>query len=131
MSRTLKTRSDVRHKVTRKRGSTVVPRAARSVPAGTRSRMRMENEMARKPAKDRGSRPALRSEAERELAQRMLTALQSGADLRVRKVRRVKAAIKVRAYENDLKFEVAFERLRLMVAGMISPGLAKRAKTKK
>jgi hypothetical protein len=42
----------------------------------------------------------------------MLTALRDGTDLRRRKVRRLKAAIKVRAYENNLKFQVAFDRLR-------------------
>jgi hypothetical protein len=56
-----------------------------------------------------------RTEADLDLAQRMLAALQKGSDLRLRKVRRLKAAIKVRAYENDLKFQVAFERLRASV----------------
>jgi len=58
-----------------------------------------------------------RSEADLELARRMLEAMRCGADLRQRKVRRFRAAIKVRAYENDLKFKVAFERLRSAVDG--------------
>lgn len=45
----------------------------------------------------------------------MLAALRRGSDVRLRKVRRLKAAIKVRAYENNLKFQVAVERLGEMV----------------
>ncbi len=59
---------------------------------------------------------ATRSESEREAARRMLELIGKGSDIRQRKVRRVKAAIKVRAYENDLKFEVALERLSADVA---------------
>jgi hypothetical protein len=57
-----------------------------------------------------------RSAADRELAHRMLAALKAGDDIRQRKVRRLKAAIKVRAYENDLKLEVAVDRLQGIVA---------------
>ncbi|HEV2295855.1 MAG TPA: hypothetical protein VGR35_18560 [Tepidisphaeraceae bacterium] len=52
-----------------------------------------------------------RPEAERALAERMLQRLRGGADVRARKVRRIKAAIKVRHYENALKLSVAIERL--------------------
>jgi hypothetical protein len=62
-----------------------------------------------------------RSEADLELARRMLDALRRGADMRLRKVRRLKAAIKVRAYENNLKFQVAFDRLR---ATAVTPWIA-------
>ena len=58
----------------------------------------------------RPSRPA-RSEADRALAAAMLDRLRGGADVRGRKVRRIKAAIKVRHYENALKLSVAVERM--------------------
>ncbi len=56
-----------------------------------------------------------RSQADLDLGRRMLAALRRGSDVRLRKVRRLKAAIKVRAYENNLKFQVAVERLGEMV----------------
>jgi hypothetical protein len=58
-------------------------------------------------------RPAAtsRTAAERALAERMLQRLRGGADLRTRKVRRIRAAIKVRHYENALKLSVAIERM--------------------
>ena len=52
-----------------------------------------------------------RTPAERALAQRMLEQLRTGADVRSRKVRRIKAAIKVRHYENALKLAVALDRM--------------------
>src|SRR6478609_7464669 len=59
-----------------------------------------------------GTQPCVcRSPAELALAERLLAAARAGADVRGRKVRRLKAAIKVRVYENDLKFTVAMERL--------------------
>lgn len=54
---------------------------------------------------------AARTAAERALAENMLQRLRSGGDVRARKVRRIKAAIKVRHYENALKLAVAVERL--------------------
>ena len=54
---------------------------------------------------------ARRTAAERALAERMLAQLRGGADVRTRKVRRIKAAIKVRHYENALKLAVAIERM--------------------
>ena len=42
---------------------------------------------------------------------RLLAALRCGADLRGRKVRRLRAAIRARRYENRLKLEVAADRL--------------------
>ncbi len=54
---------------------------------------------------------APRTPAERALAQRMLQQLRGGTDVRARKVRRIKAAIKVRHYENALKLTVALDRL--------------------
>ena len=41
----------------------------------------------------------------------MLEQLRTGADVRSRKVRRIKAAIKVRHYENALKLAVALDRM--------------------
>lgn len=52
-----------------------------------------------------------RSPSDRALAERMLQRLRGGADVRARKVRRIKAAIKVRHYENALKLAVALERM--------------------
>ena len=45
------------------------------------------------------------------LAERMLNALRNGSDVRRRKVRRVRAAIRALAYENPLKLHVAIDRL--------------------
>jgi hypothetical protein len=61
----------------------------------------------------KGARPItpLRTPAERALAEQMLQRLRGGADVRARKVRRIKAAIKVRHYENALKLAVAVERM--------------------
>jgi predicted alpha-1,6-mannanase (GH76 family) len=41
----------------------------------------------------------------------MLERLRHGTDVRSRKVRRIKAAIRVRHYENALKLAVALERM--------------------
>jgi len=49
--------------------------------------------------------------ADRQAVLRMLELLKGGADLRARKARRTRAAIKVRSYENDLKLQVAIERM--------------------
>jgi hypothetical protein len=54
---------------------------------------------------------AARSPSDRALAERMLERLRLGSDVRSRKVRRLKAAIKVRHYENALKLTVAIERM--------------------
>ncbi len=42
---------------------------------------------------------------------RMLAILKTGGDARPRKVRRIKAAIKVASYENDLKLQIAIDRM--------------------
>ena len=57
------------------------------------------------------SAAASRTAADRALAERMLQRLRGGGDLRTRKVRRIRAAIKVRHYENALKLAVAIERM--------------------
>ena len=59
-----------------------------------------------------GARPA----ADLSLAGRMLAALRKGADLRRRKVRRLRAAVRAQKYENDLKLHVALERLKQNVS---------------
>ena len=66
-------------------------------------------------AKKKAVRPitSVRPEADRALAEWMLRHLRVGGDVRQRKVRRIKAAIKVRHYENALKLAVAVERLPL------------------
>ena len=56
-----------------------------------------------------------RSQADRALAERLLSHAKAGGDVRAAKVRRVRAAIEASAYENDLKLEVALERLQDMV----------------
>ena len=72
--------------------------------------------MKRKRTSKTGSKAArpittARTVAERALAERLLEKLRDGADVRSRKVRRIKAAIKVRHYENALKLAVAIERM--------------------
>jgi hypothetical protein len=41
----------------------------------------------------------------------MLAKLKAGDDLRRRKTRRLRAAVRVGKYENDLKLQIALERL--------------------
>jgi hypothetical protein len=65
-----------------------------------------------KPPDDRSSGPrGRRSPADRDLAERLLSDAKAGRDLRTPKVRRVRAAIEARSYENELKLAVALERL--------------------
>jgi hypothetical protein len=52
-----------------------------------------------------------RSRTDRAVAQQLLARLRQGEDVRKRKARRVRAAIKVGVYDNDLKFKIAMERL--------------------
>jgi hypothetical protein len=55
--------------------------------------------------------PKRRTRNDRAYAQQLLTRLKEGEDVRKRKARRVRAAIKVGVYENELKFKIALERL--------------------
>ena len=73
----------------------------------------MKRKRATKPVATGAARVAkpARSPSDRALAERMLERLRGGSDVRLRKVRRIKAAIKVRHYENPLKFAVAIERM--------------------
>jgi hypothetical protein len=52
-----------------------------------------------------------RSRSEQQLRAAMLRLLRAGGDLRSRKTRRLRAAIRVNGYENDLKLQIALERL--------------------
>ena len=52
-----------------------------------------------------------RTKAEREAAERMLEMLRAGKDVRARKVRKIRAAIKVKRYENPMKVAIALEKL--------------------
>jgi hypothetical protein len=52
-----------------------------------------------------------RSEADHDLANRLLSDAKAGRDVRGAKVRRVRAAIQAKSYENELKLAVALERL--------------------
>ena len=48
---------------------------------------------------------------DKAMVEEFLTALREGADFRGGKVRRLRAAIRARAYENQLKLEIASDRL--------------------
>jgi hypothetical protein len=48
---------------------------------------------------------------EKALAAKMLRRLREGYDLRTRKTRRLRAAIRVERYENELKLQIALDRL--------------------
>ena len=48
---------------------------------------------------------------EKALVRQFLDALRNGADFRDRKVRRLRAAIRAGAFENQLKVEIATDRL--------------------
>ena len=50
-------------------------------------------------------------ENDQVLVQEFLAALRAGADFRDRKVRRLRAAIRAGAFENQLKMEIATDRL--------------------
>ena len=54
-----------------------------------------------------------RTKAERDAARRMMEMLRGGKDVRSRKVRKIRAAIKVKRYENAMKLGVAVEKLPL------------------
>jgi hypothetical protein len=55
---------------------------------------------------------------DRLLLEQLLAALRAGTDVRGRKVRRLRAAIRARRYENRLKLEVASDRL---AADLLAP----------
>lgn len=52
-----------------------------------------------------------RPRSDTRLAAKLLRSLRDGQDLRLRKARRLRAAIRVDRYENDLKLQVAADRL--------------------
>ena len=52
-----------------------------------------------------------RSESDEAVARRMMELLRAGADVRERKVRRLRAAVRVKAYENQLKLSIAVDRM--------------------
>jgi hypothetical protein len=64
-----------------------------------------------KPSRPATPRRRRRTKADCALAHRLIALLHEGQDIRMRKTRRTRAAIKVRSYENDLKLQVAIERL--------------------
>lgn len=109
MGRTQASCRDRKRKVSKKRYSASASRSGQGGKrvAGGKTAVHTANE-------HRRTKPH-RSEADLDLARRMLAALRDGTDMRLRKVRRLKAAIKVRAYENNLKFHVAFDRMRATV----------------
>jgi hypothetical protein len=59
-----------------------------------------------------GVRPK-RTKQERAAAARLMEMLRAGKDVRKRKVRKIRAAIKVRRYENAMKLGVAIGKLPL------------------
>ena len=52
-----------------------------------------------------------RSAADRKEAKHLLRLLKAGGDTRVRKVKHVRAKVRVRSYENDLKLSIAMDRM--------------------
>jgi len=58
-----------------------------------------------------------RGSAERNAAACMLKRMRAGLDRRTRKVRRLRAAIRVGVYENDLKLHIAMDRMLADFAG--------------
>jgi hypothetical protein len=56
------------------------------------------------------ARKPRRSRADRATVAAMLERLRQETDLRDRMIRRIRAAIRARRYENDLKLQVAMER---------------------
>jgi hypothetical protein len=63
--------------------------------------------MTRKIARSKSTR----SRKDKALAAKMLHRLREGQDLRSRKARRLRAKIRVERYENELKLQVALDRL--------------------
>ena len=57
------------------------------------------------------ARRAINKKAQSEEMERILAKLRAGGDLRTRKVRRLKAAVRCGRYENDLKLSIAAERM--------------------
>lgn len=57
------------------------------------------------------STPLLPDGATEHSACRLLQKLRAGQDVRTRKVRKLKASVRARRYENDLKLWIAVERL--------------------
>jgi hypothetical protein len=55
--------------------------------------------------------PRARSESDEAVAGRMMELLRAGADVRARKVRRLRAAVRIKAYENQLKLSIAVDRM--------------------
>jgi len=66
---------------------------------------RMSRKQSKLPPKKR------RTRAERQLAAAMLGLLRQGYDLRSRKTRRARGAIRANRYENELKLQIAADRL--------------------
>ena len=58
---------------------------------------------------------------DKALVEEFLTALREGADFRGGKVRRLRAAIRAKAYENQLKLEIASDRLAADLLEMTTP----------
>jgi len=54
---------------------------------------------------------ARRSRSDRSVARRLLSLLKSGADTRVKKVKRIRQSVRTRSYENELKLSIATDRL--------------------
>lgn len=62
-------------------------------------------------SRSRNDRPCDAPDAQRGLVGRMLTRLRGGQDLRREKIRRLRRQIRAGAYENDLKLQIALQRL--------------------
>jgi hypothetical protein len=59
----------------------------------------------------RQSTTSKRARTDKALATKMLRQLREGKDARSRKIRRIGASIRAGHYENDLKLQIAVERM--------------------
>jgi hypothetical protein len=64
--------------------------------------MRINEESTRKPRKRRRLGRSFR---------RLILLLKSGGDIRTRKIRRIRAAVRAQHYDNDLKLSIALDRM--------------------
>jgi len=58
-----------------------------------------------------GTAPKKRSRADRTTVKRLMSLLKTGADTRTKKVKRIRASVRTRSYENELKLSIALERM--------------------
>ena len=64
-----------------------------------------------------GSAKIKRSRGDRSAVKRLMSLLHCGADTRIKKVKRIRQAVRACSYENELKLSVAMDRLERELAG--------------